>query len=243
MGHALIHSVQMWLAYVAIEPYVRRLWPRMLVSWARLSSGRLRDPMVGRDVLAGLLLGALGTVAVQAGERASAALKLPTVMDVLGATDMASLASFGGLGFSVVYDLSVMVLSVLITLVTCLIVHLFVKHDRGTFLVAGALATLSNAAGLIGPNSPWPVLESVVPTVVLFVALFRFGLLTAMACTFIGFVLSTAPPPFDPATWYGARGTMVIAVLGGLMAFSWWGALAGQPIMGDLLSEKRPERA
>ncbi len=242
LGHALIHSTQMWLAYVAIEPYVRRLWPRMLVSWARLSSGRARDPMVGRDVLAGLLLGALGAVVVQLGERASGALKLPAVMDVLGSTDMASLASFGGLGFSVVYDLSVMVLTVLITLVTCLLVQLFVKNDRGTFLVAGALSTLWAAAGLIGPTSPYPVLEAVVPTVVLFVALFRFGLLTAMACTFIGFVLGTAPPAFDPGAWYGARGMVVLALLGGLMAFSWWSALAGQPIMGDMLQEKRPQR-
>jgi hypothetical protein len=198
--------------------------------------------MVGRDVLAGMLLGGLGAVIVQAGERASAALGLPTVMDVMGSTDMASLASFGGLGFSFVYNLSVMVLTVLITLVTCLLVQLFVKNDRGTFLLAGALSTIWTAAGLIAPASPYPVLEAVVPTVVLFVALFRFGLLTALACTFIGFVLGTAPPPFDPGAWYGARGMVVLAVLGGLMAFSWWNALAGQPIMGDMLQEKRPQR-
>ena len=242
LGHALIHSTQMWLAYVAIEPYVRRLWPRMLVSWARLSSGRTSDPMVGRDVLAGLALGGLGTVAVQLGERASAALKLPTVMDVLYSTDLASLASFGGLGFSVVYNLSVMVLSVLTTLVICLLVQLFVKNDRRTFLVAGALTTLWAAASLIGPNSPWPVIEAVVPTVVVFVALFRFGLLTALACTFIGFVLSTAPPAFEPGSWYGSRGMVVLALLGGMMAYSFWSALAGQPIMGDMLQERRPER-
>ena len=37
LGHALLHAGQMWLFYVALEPHVRRLWPRMLVSWARLS--------------------------------------------------------------------------------------------------------------------------------------------------------------------------------------------------------------
>ena len=46
-----------WLFYLAIEPYVRRLWPHALVSWVRLLDGRFRDPLVGRDVLFGLLAG------------------------------------------------------------------------------------------------------------------------------------------------------------------------------------------
>ncbi|MHC5210426.1 MAG: protein kinase domain-containing protein [Planctomycetota bacterium] len=39
--------------YLAIEPFVRRHWPRCLISWQRVLSGRLNDPTVGRDVLAG----------------------------------------------------------------------------------------------------------------------------------------------------------------------------------------------
>src|SRR5262249_38063081 len=39
-AHALIHGFEIWFAYMALEPYVRRLWPRMLVSWTRLLSGR-----------------------------------------------------------------------------------------------------------------------------------------------------------------------------------------------------------
>ena len=42
-----------WIAYVACELYVRRLWPEALVSWTRVLAGRLRDPLVGRDVLIG----------------------------------------------------------------------------------------------------------------------------------------------------------------------------------------------
>src|SRR6185436_955709 len=33
------------LFYLALEPYLRRLWPRMLVGWMRLLDGRLRDPL------------------------------------------------------------------------------------------------------------------------------------------------------------------------------------------------------
>ena len=57
LAHAMLHGVTVWVLYMAIEPYVRRVWPRMLVSWTRLLSGRLRDPLLGRDVLIGLLVG------------------------------------------------------------------------------------------------------------------------------------------------------------------------------------------
>jgi serine/threonine protein kinase len=52
-----------WLAYVAFEPHVRRLWPRALITWTRVLSGRVRDPLVGRDLLVGMLAGTATTVA------------------------------------------------------------------------------------------------------------------------------------------------------------------------------------
>ena len=53
----------MWLAYLGIEPWIRRHWPASLISWSRLLSGAVRDPLVGRDVLIGLAFGA-GTALV-----------------------------------------------------------------------------------------------------------------------------------------------------------------------------------
>src|SRR5262249_21893579 len=45
-----------WLLYIALEPYIRRHWPQTIISWSRLISGRFRDPIVGRDVLFGVVL-------------------------------------------------------------------------------------------------------------------------------------------------------------------------------------------
>jgi serine/threonine-protein kinase len=42
--------------YLAVEPYVRRHWPRMLISWSRLLDGQWRDPLVGRDLLVGAVI-------------------------------------------------------------------------------------------------------------------------------------------------------------------------------------------
>jgi hypothetical protein len=44
----------LWLAYLAIEPYIRRNWPDGLISWNRLQAGRLRDPLVASHILVGI---------------------------------------------------------------------------------------------------------------------------------------------------------------------------------------------
>lgn len=51
--YALTRSLRVWLYYVGFEPYVRRLWPDVLITWSRVVSGRFRDPVVGRDLLVG----------------------------------------------------------------------------------------------------------------------------------------------------------------------------------------------
>jgi serine/threonine-protein kinase len=64
----VFYAVMFWALYLALEPFVRRYWPQTLVSWTTILSGRLRDPIVGRDVLIGILLGVLTTLIVTAGQ-------------------------------------------------------------------------------------------------------------------------------------------------------------------------------
>lgn len=54
LGPPLILSLLLGFGYVAMEPHVRRHWPRFLVTWVRLLRGNWRDPVVGRDVLIGM---------------------------------------------------------------------------------------------------------------------------------------------------------------------------------------------
>jgi hypothetical protein len=63
-GWCLVFAALNWLSYVSFEPHVRRLWPRTLISWARLLSGRFRDPLVGRDVLVGIFGGVVLAVSM-----------------------------------------------------------------------------------------------------------------------------------------------------------------------------------
>ena len=63
VGWCLVWGGFSWLAYLAFEPYVRRLWPRTLITWTRVLSGRFNDPLVGRDLLLGILAGTFVAVA------------------------------------------------------------------------------------------------------------------------------------------------------------------------------------
>lgn len=54
---ALFVSGLTWMLYLAVEPWVRRHWPTTMISWSRLIAGQGRDPLLGRDILFGVLLG------------------------------------------------------------------------------------------------------------------------------------------------------------------------------------------
>ena len=61
---AFVTGVIFWVVYMAAEPVVRRRSPATLIAWNRLLEGKLRDPRIGGEVLAGLVLGVVGTFVV-----------------------------------------------------------------------------------------------------------------------------------------------------------------------------------
>ncbi len=63
-GTALFNGALIGLIYLALEPYVRRRWASLIISWNRLLAGDFRDPMVGRDILVGGVLGLAHTATI-----------------------------------------------------------------------------------------------------------------------------------------------------------------------------------
>lgn len=62
VAQALFGAAMLWVFYLAAEPYVRRTWPHILITWSRVLSGRFRDGPVGRDLLVGAACGVAMTV-------------------------------------------------------------------------------------------------------------------------------------------------------------------------------------
>src|SRR5262249_19241663 len=63
--------------YLAVEPYVRHFWPRVLVSWVRVLDGQHDDPLVGRDLLVGCMAGVAVCLGVAAHQAAPVLFGLP----------------------------------------------------------------------------------------------------------------------------------------------------------------------
>jgi hypothetical protein len=57
LGLALFVAAVMYLVYLAIEPFVRRSWPTMLVGWSRAMTVRMQDAVIGRDIVIGAVCG------------------------------------------------------------------------------------------------------------------------------------------------------------------------------------------
>jgi serine/threonine-protein kinase len=61
---SVFNGVLVWTIYVALEPFVRRNWPQTLVSMTTALTRRINDPVVGRDVLFGVVLGVTTIVVI-----------------------------------------------------------------------------------------------------------------------------------------------------------------------------------
>src|SRR5271157_6289972 len=59
MAYGAINGAVVWLFYVALEPWVRRRWPHVLISWTRYTVKGIRDPLVGRGLLFGAVFACL----------------------------------------------------------------------------------------------------------------------------------------------------------------------------------------
>jgi len=62
ISQSLFGAAMLWVFYLAAEPYVRRSWPHILITWSRVLGGRFRDALVGRDLLIGAACGVAMTV-------------------------------------------------------------------------------------------------------------------------------------------------------------------------------------
>ena len=140
-SHVILHAVHGWVLYLAIEPFVRRLWPTMLVGWMRLFSGRTRDPRVGREVLLGATIGvamaALAPWSIPAGSGA------PSLAFGLG-----SLLGTRALTVLSLYAIAGTLLQVLSFVTLLFLVRLVVRRD---WIMAG-LVSLLFAALSLGPD-------------------------------------------------------------------------------------------
>jgi hypothetical protein len=238
MGHSLIHAVSMWFAYIALEPYVRRLWPRILVSWARFVSGRVRDPLVGRDLLIGAFVGSAVPAITAALTAAAVALQLIRFPTRLTSDTLTSLTGLSQTGYNLVYSGSVCVLNVLETLVLLLVLRLVFRRSWPAVLVAALLLGFTSASDMASSQG-WAlaIILALVNVAASLFVLLRFGLLPVFAATFVSLVMTSTVASLDFSSWYAGRALFPAILMIAILVYGAATALAGKAIFGDPLRE------
>ncbi|MCP3905426.1 MAG: serine/threonine protein kinase [Planctomycetes bacterium] len=240
-GHIVLHAMTICLIYLAFEPYVRRVWPRMLIGLIRVLSGRLRDPAVGREVLIGVAVGCglfaiLGLASyVRYQLLADGAGHLPQWMSLEAMISPASFLSTKVHGAAT----TVVVTSTLVGLLIA--IRLLTRHARATF-VLGVIAI-----GSIGCFSITKFGEQ--PTSVGIIYGISFGVATVFLYTRVGvlsgivaFLTVMRPGLLTPDldAWYAPYGLAEAAILLVLAGYGFWVSLAGQPIFKHVVAEPHP---
>jgi serine/threonine protein kinase len=230
LSTGLFVSAFMWMLYLALEPYVRRIWPQTIISWSRLISGRWRDPLVGRDLLFGVILGitwdfffALGNFfQIRAG-----ASPLLANSEVLG-----------GVRETFALGLLNVVTSIQTTLVFFFLLILLRVLVKNRWLAAAIFVLLFTVPRVLG--SEHPLIDTPVLLIIYGIAAFavvRFGLIVLAVGAFCADALLNVPITVDFSNWYAARSLCVVLGFVVLAAWGFHTSLAGQGLWKDDLFE------
>lgn len=223
---SLAWSAVIWTMYVALEPFIRRHWPRTIISWTNILTGRVRDPIVGRDFLLGIAFG----IAIQLIDRvAELSISSPQLGDtglLLGAR-----STLGAWLMRVHYGVRG-------TLLIFLFIFLFRVVLRNEWLAASAFVLIFTAVAALESGHPMiSAVTNLIVYVLLAIVVLRFGLLTLAAGIFINDLLQIVPAAWQPSAWYFGSTIFVLASVFALAAWALHTSLAGRRLWNqDLFS-------
>jgi hypothetical protein len=207
ISQALFVAAFAGLLYLAVEPYVRRTMPEVLIGWARVVQGRYRDPRVGRDLLIGGAAGAVGAFALHLANA------LPTWIAFPGQTTLYILTNAlesgrGGIGtavFSVGESLG-------LSLVGLGLLFLFRMIARRTWLAGILLAVVVSLMEPWGENPLLDALGIGTGAILFAVVLARFGLIAGFGYVEMLWLTGMCLPlPLDPSAWYFGTSLLLLA--------------------------------
>jgi hypothetical protein len=211
-----------WLLYVALEPLIRRRWPDSLIAWTRLLSGRFTDPLVGRVLLAGALLGVFGAVAGELRQLALRAFEptppippFPWDLTLRGPRAVAS-------------HLFAPAIAMFFTLVTALLFFLLRAVLRKEWLAAAVFVLFFAVPSFLAGGLISGAFGLVISAAFIFVFL-RFGLLAWVFANYFGHCLQF-PLTTDASAWYAGTSLFLLLVLAALAVYGFRIALAGVPV-------------
>jgi len=233
LGWALPVTGFLWILYIALEPFVRRRWPAALVSWNRIFAGSLRDPLVGRDLLAGCVLAAVFVpleylsypLASWIGVRADSPI-------------YSSLNSLLGTRMALAEIPSLMLWCIFWGLATLFLLFLLRVLLRRDWLAAILFVVILTIFFSMYSDSPLTWVVVAFESAIGYFLLIRFGLLALTASYTFCHLFYRFPITTQSSAWYSGIGLAGIILMLAFAAYAFHTSLGGRPMFqGKLLED------
>jgi serine/threonine-protein kinase len=223
LSTALFISGAIWMLYMAVEPWVRRQWPKTIISWTRLLSGAWRDPVLGRDVLLGVALGIVWLLVFE--------IRSIPMMHLGAAPDFGSTDALMGGRVALGAWLRQWPQSIQTTLIFFLLLLGLRFLLRKEWLAAIVFVAIFSVPR--GLTSDYVAIE--LPTQILVYAIallivIRFGLVPLAIAIFTIDMMAGVPFSTDFSTWYMTTSVFALLSVVALAAWGFYRSLGGEPV-------------
>ncbi len=236
LGHALLHATIMAIAYLAIEPYARRLWPRVLVGWARLVSGRWTDPIVGRDILIGCAWGVAVQLLYVASQVAARSFAITDEPMKLTPWNLELMLAPQRVLFGASHDLAVAFLGATTFFTQAVILRFVLRSNR--VALSGLVVLLTLVGVDYGQKTAW--LSAGVGLVTaafgVFLAL-RYGFVAAIMAFYASSLAGDLPWTSGLGTWLAPQTLLGWGIVAVLLVYGFLTATRGRSLFRDPLSD------
>jgi serine/threonine-protein kinase len=233
-GWALFASALVWLMYVALEPHVRKRWPTSLVSWSRVWGGEILDPVVGRDVLLGVVTAVLWTVIADLGNLLPGWMgKTPTAPD-----SQLDYVILGGIHYTIgdiLLNLTLYIFGSLAMFFIFFVVRLLLRNQ---WVAVAAIVALFGLPALFVENPELHAVENMLVIGTALLLLVRFGLLALLVALCVNNVLQAYPLTGHFSEWYAQPTILVFLLVTALAVFGFYTATAGKSRLGGISLEE-----
>jgi hypothetical protein len=208
---AIFYAYVVRTMYLALEPHVRRRWPQCMISWTAVLAGRWRDPIVGRDVLAGVVLAIIVRLI-----NVIANLILP----VAGSPDLGATNALNGIRSTLSLIMTGVPHGVRDTLLFFFVIFILRILLRNQWLAIGGFMLIFAAQNAL--QSDHPLIDGTAGFIVFGMiagVVFRFGLLALAAFIFLDSIVSGVQVTANPSAWYFTNDLLLLA---GVLALAGW---------------------
>jgi hypothetical protein len=225
--------------YIALEPFMRRHSPGLLVGWSRLVAGSFRDPLVGRDLFAGCVAGVVIVLLSYLRYPLARLTHAPqirpsgvflTLIESIG-SGSGILYLFSGTPAIVSWVLGLMLGCITTGFCISFSVFLFRVLLKRTWVVAALLILIIIPSNILAGKL------SLISSILLVLAIgidlfvyFRFGMLAFVAMIFTFNLLLNFPITTQLSAWYSGIGLTGLALLLAMALYAFRTSLGGQPL-------------